>query len=69
MTGHSPVELLFIQCIKCPLDLPPPDLKSKICQKQRAFKARHDEKAVSHDFQEGEPVYYRNFSGEVNETS
>ena len=65
-TGHSPAELLFNRRIKCPLDLPRPDLKSKICEKQRAFKARHDEKAVSREFQEGEPVYYRNFSGRGN---
>ena len=65
-TGHSPAELLFNRRIKCPLELPRPDLKSKICEKQRAFKARHDEKAVSREFQEGEPVYYRNFSGRGN---
>ena len=52
-TGHSPAELLFNRRIKCPLDLPHPDL--------RAFKARHDNKAVSR-----EPVYYRNFSGRGN---
>ena len=66
-TGHSLAELLFNWHIKCPLDLPRPDLKSKICEKQRAFKARHDEKAVSREFQEGEPVYYRNFSGRGNQ--
>ena len=38
-------------------------MKSKICEKQRAVKARHYEKAVSREFQEGEPMYYRNFSG------
>ena len=43
-TGHSPAELLFNRRIKCPLDLPRPDLKLKICEKQRAFKARHDGK-------------------------
>ena len=43
-----------------------PDLKSKICENQRAFKARHDEKAVNRAFQEGDSVYYRNFSGRGN---
>ena len=28
---------------------------------------RHEEKAVSPDFQEGHPVYYRNFSGTGNQ--
>ena len=37
-----------------------------LCLLLRAFKARHDEKAVSREFQEGEPVYYRNFSGRGN---
>ena len=66
-TGHSPAELLFNRRIKWPLDLPRPDLKSKICEKQRAFKARHDEKAVNRAFQEGDSVYYRNFSGGGNQ--
>ena len=65
-TGHSPAELLFNRRIKCPLDLPIPDLKSKVCEKQRAFKAKYNEKAVSRKFQEGEPVYYRNFSRRGN---
>ena len=52
MTGHSPAELLFNRRIKCPLDLPHPDLKSKICEKPRAFKARHNDKAVSCEFHE-----------------
>ena len=51
-TGHSPAKLLFNRRIKCPLDLASPNLKSKICEKQRAFKARHNEKAVSRKFQE-----------------
>ena len=66
MTGHSPAELLFNRRIKCPLDLPRPDLKSKICEKQRALEARHDEKAVNRAFQEGDYVYHRNFSGRGN---
>ena len=66
-TGHSPAELLFNRRIKCPLDLPRPDLKSKICEKQRVFKARHDEKAVNRAFQEGDSVFYRNFSGRGNQ--
>ena len=37
-TGHSPAELLFNRRIKCPLDLPRPDLKWKICEKQRALR-------------------------------
>ena len=68
-TGHSPAELLFNWRIKCPLDLPRPDLKSKICEKQRAFKVRHDEKAVSRDFQEESLCIIGTFRGEVTETS
>ena len=56
MTGHSPADWLFNWRIKSLLDLPRPDLKSKIYEKQRAFKARHDKKAVSRDFQEGEEL-------------
>ena len=67
-TGHSPTELLFNRRIKCPLDLPCPDLKSKICEKQRAFKARHDEKAVNQAFQEI-PCSTGTSLGEITETS
>ena len=67
MTGHSPEELLFNRCIRCPLDLPLPDLKSKICEKQRPLKARHDKKAVNRALWEGDSMYYRNFSGGGNQ--
>ena len=56
-------------CIKCPLDLPRPDLESKICERQGAFKARHDAKAVNRAFQEGDSVTTGTSLGEVTEPS
>ena len=61
-TGISPGELLFGRKLRSPLDLLKPDLHHRVENNQETQKAMHDKHASHRPFDEGDPVFVRNFS-------
>ena len=60
--GRSPAELMLGRQPRSRLDLLKPNITEKVEQKQFNQKLTHDKSSVTHDFQEGEEVYAKNFS-------
>ena len=60
--GRSPAELMLGREPRSQLDLLKPNITEKVEQKQFNQKLTHDKSSVTHDFQEGEEVYVKNFS-------
>ncbi|GFX51446.1 uncharacterized protein K02A2.6 [Trichonephila clavipes] len=60
LTGETPSALFLKRCIRTRLDLFKPNLRDKVFQKQSS---RLDTESILREFQEGEKVAVRNYSG------
>ncbi|KAF8791648.1 uncharacterized protein K02A2.6-like [Argiope bruennichi] len=60
LTGETPSALFLKRCIRTRLDLFKPNLRDKVVQKQSS---RLDTESILREFQEGEKVAVRNYSG------
>ena len=60
-TGQSPSELMFGRRLQTALDLPKPDLHSRVESQQDRMNKNHDQKSKERVFQKGNPVLVRNF--------
>ncbi|GFT66021.1 uncharacterized protein K02A2.6 [Trichonephila clavipes] len=60
LTGETPSALFLKRCIRTRLDLLKPNLRDKVVQKQSS---RLDTESILREFQEGEKVAVRNYSG------
>ncbi|GFS82866.1 uncharacterized protein K02A2.6 [Trichonephila clavipes] len=62
LTGETPSALFLKRCIRTRLDLFKPNLRDKVVQKQSS---RLDTESILREFQEGEKVAVRNYSGPI----
>ena len=60
-TGQSPSELMFGRRLRTALNLPKPDLHSRVESQQDWMNKNHDQKSKERVFQKGNPVLVRNF--------